>query len=383
MSPLRRERKRRGWTLERVANELRQLSAKLGYGEPGVDANAVSRWELGKHQPQEPYPELFALLYETTVEALWPGTIDDMRRREFLRSLGATGVAAAVPAGRASGAFDVEAVTAATGAYRRLEATTPAAELAEPVRAHLRFVTQRLDRGGPRLAAAASEVAGLLGWLAFDQGDQPGARRAYEVAVRHAERSGSEVLGAYMLGSMALWAAEVGNGDEALTLVGSTRRRLPRNPSLTARAWIAAVEATAHAAARRPDQAAAALKAAERALGGEPEWPWVYPFDDAKLASYQGAVAVRLGRPDVAVPALRLALDPAPTKARARTLTDLAMAQLASGDPDQAGHMAGEAFALGAATGSMRVMRRVRMVRARMPEGVAAATLDGRIAALW
>ncbi len=382
MSPLRRERKRRGWTLERVANELRQLSAKLGYGEPGVDANAVSRWELGKHQPQEPYPELFAWLYETTVEALWPGTMDDMRRREFLRSLGATGVAAAVPAGHAP-AFDVEAVTAATGAYRRLEATTPAAELAEPVRAHLRFVTQRLDQGGPRLAAAASEVAGLLGWLAFDQGDQRGARRAYEVAVRHAERSGSEVLGAYMLGSMALWAAEVGNGDEALALVGSTRRRLSRSLGLTTRAWLAAVEATAHAAARRPDEAVAALKAAGRSLGGEPEWPWVYPFDDAKLASYQGAVAVRLGRPDVALPALCLALDPAPTKARARTLTDLALAQLASGDPDQAGHTAGEAFALGAATGSMRVMRRVRMVRARMPEGVAAATLDGRIAALW
>ncbi len=381
MSPLRRERKRRGWTLERVANELRQLSAKLGYGEPGVDANAVSRWELGKHQPLEPYPELFALLYETTVEALWPGTIDDMRRREFLRSLGATGVAAAVPAGHAP-AFDVEAVTAATGAYRRLEATTPAAELAEPVRAHLRFVTQRLDQGGPRLAAAASEVAGLLGWLAFDQGDQRGARRAYEVAVRHAERSGSEVLGAYMLGSMALWAAEGGNGDEALALVGSTRRRLSRSLGLTTRAWLAAVEATAHAAARRPDEAVAALKAAGRSLGGEPEWPWVYPFDDAKLASYQGAVAVRLGRPDVALPALCLALDPAPTKARARTLTDLALAQLASGDPDQAGHTAGEAFALGAATGSMRVMRRVRMVRARMPEGVAARTLDGRIAAL-
>ncbi len=382
MSPLRRERKRRGWTLERVVNELRRLGAKHGYGELGVDANAVSRWELGKHQPQQPYPELFAILYEMTVEGLWPSTIDDMRRREFLISLGATGVAAALPAGQAGGALDIGALTVITGAYRRLEATTPAAELAGPVYAHLRFVTQRLDQGGPRLAAAASEVAGLAGWLAFDQGDDQGARRAYEMAVRRAEQSGSEMLTAYMLGSMALWAAEAGHSNEALALVGTARCHMPRKPSLTTRAWMSAVEAMAHASAHRAEDAFAALKSAQRAVGGEPEWPWVYPFDDAKLAGYQGAVATHVGRPDAAIPALRDALNPGPSKARARTLADLAMSQLAAGDLDRAAHAAGEAFALGSAMGSRRVVRRVRVVRARMPEGSAATALDERIAAV-
>jgi hypothetical protein len=80
--------------------------------------------------------------------------------------------------------------------------------------------------------------------------------------------------------------------------------------------------------------------------------------------------------------ACSVSMNPRPTKARARTLADLAMSQLAAGELDRAAHAAGEAFALGSAMGSRRVIRRVRVVRARMPEGSAATALDEHIAAV-
>ena len=71
--------------------------------------------------------------------------------------MAATTGAALLPGADAS----TEAITAVTGGFRRLEATTPAAELRGPVGAHLAFIAGRLERGGGQLAAAASEAAGF------------------------------------------------------------------------------------------------------------------------------------------------------------------------------------------------------------------------------
>lgn len=46
-TPLQRERHIRGWSLEEVVEGLQQLARKHGYGELGIDANAVSRHERG------------------------------------------------------------------------------------------------------------------------------------------------------------------------------------------------------------------------------------------------------------------------------------------------------------------------------------------------
>jgi hypothetical protein len=233
-TPLQRHRRAQRWTQEQVADQLRnEVGPTNGYPNLGIDANAVSRHERGIIAiPRPPYPELYARLYRTTVAALWPGRMTGMERRQFLQAVAATPLAALLGGADPS----AEAITAATGGFRRLESTTPAAELGDPITAHLRFITGRLEHGGRQLAAAASEAAGLAAWLAVDQADDAAAGRHYRQAVGYARRSGSDVLAAYMLGSMALWAAETGRATEAATLLARpagpspSRPRRPRAP---------------------------------------------------------------------------------------------------------------------------------------------------------
>jgi hypothetical protein len=365
-TPLQRHRRARNWTQADVADQLCNVVGPAhGYPTLGVDANAVSRHERGVIvRPRDPYPKLYAALYGTTVEALWPpGRIDAMRRRRFLQAMAATTGAALLPVTDPS----VEAITSVTGGFRRLEAITPAGELAGPVRAHLRFIAGQLGHGGAQLAAAASEAAGFAAWLAVDQADDAQALGHYRRAVGYAERSGSDVLAAYMLGSMALWAAETGRGSEARSLIGRADRRIPPTAPPTVRAWSAAIEGTAHASAGDADAALAALAALKRAeaavaLDHEPMWPWLYPFDAAKLAGYLGACATRLRLPRTALPALGEALDGlGEARTKQRVLVDLAANHRALGDHDQARELAAQAHAIGVERSSPKVLQRVRL----------------------
>jgi hypothetical protein len=355
-SPLQHERERRGWTQEHVADQLRRLGLEHGHGNLGIDANAVSRHERGIIAvPRDPYPDLYALIYGTTVAALWP-IIDGMERRRFLGVLAAAPVAGLLPADATT-----DAVTTVTGGFRRLETSTPARDLRSPVAAHLRFIAGRLDGGGTRLAAAASEAAGFTAWLAIDQGDEEQARRHYTQAHAWAERSGSGVLVAYMLGSMSLWAADAGNSGHALRLIGQARRRLPQRIPPTVHAWTAAVEAVAHAAGHNTDATFAAVKRAEAAIsqGHEPMWPLLVPFDHAKVAWYLGSSATRLNMARTAIPALEEALGTARTKQRALVLADLAVNHRALGHLDEARSLTDEARAIGEEFGSQKVLSRL------------------------
>jgi hypothetical protein len=363
-TPLQRHRRARNWTQEQVADQLRnQVGPANGYPNLGIDANAVSRHERGIITiPRPPYPELYAKLYRTTVAALWPGRMTGMERRQFLQAMAATPLAALL-AGEDPGA---EAITAVTGGFRRLESTTPAADLGAPAIAHLRFITGRLEHGGRHLAAAASEAAGLAAWLAVDQADDTSAGRHYRQAVGYARRSGSDTLAAYMLGSMALWAAEAGRANDAARLVGQARQSIPQPAPPTVGAWLAAIEATAAASAGDADATLAAWKRAETAVaaGHDPMWPWLFPFDAAKLSGYVGASATRLRLPRTALPALTEALDglgPARTKQRALVLADLAANCRALGDDDQANELATQARAIGIERRSAKVLQRVRL----------------------
>ena len=201
-------------------------------------------------------------------------------------------------------------------------------ELSERVEATLEVVGLT-ERAGDKVAAYSGGMQRRLNI----------AGRHYRKAVGHAERSGSDVLAGYMLGSMALWAAQTGRASEAASLLGQARRSIPHAAPPTVHAWLAAIEATAHASAGDADAALAACKRAETAVaaGHESMWPWLFPFDAAELAGYVGACATRLRLPRTALPALTEALDglgPARTKQRALVLADLAVNHRALGDDD-------------------------------------------------
>ncbi len=451
---LQRERKLRGWKQQRVVDDLKRIAHDLGYRNmlDGFDVTALSRYENGRlGRPRDPLPEVFAKLYGKRVEELFPerqppmdgvlqvgsqgnvltlevalevftriwsnletlapfGNMDpDMLRRQFLQFLVSAGGSAAsatlYPLGQDRPAAwplvrawdrdtTVQAVTLVTGQYRRLEATTAAKELLDPVRAHLGFISGLLDTEthgeNAQLAASASEAAGFAAWLSFDRNDHAAARRHYQSAADYAERAGSSLLQAYMLGSMSLWAAALDNGQEAVNLIGGARRLIPLDAPPAPRAWAGTVAAIAYASKRDVGASLAALGEAERAIeqgpaDAEPLWPWVYPFDEAKIAVYRGACAAKLQLPKVGLPASAKALTSvgaAPTKQRALALCDQAVLYALVDELDEACRLTGEAHSIGVQTRSRKIVTRVHEVRAHpavRKRAAAVNALDERI----
>ncbi|MGH2770722.1 MAG: hypothetical protein ACRDJF_09420 [Actinomycetota bacterium] len=315
-----------------------------------------------------------------------------MERRALLLLMGVAGGAATagalLPSGiwnhthdRGAGTHDdlgIEEIALITGQYRKLEAATPSQALRDPALAHLHFVSSRLgqqvDADAERLAAEASVAAGFAGWLALDMNDHAAARRHYESAIEYAERARSDMLRAYMAGSMSLWASAAGNSNEALRLIGQARSLIPREAPPAVQAWVAALSATAHASIRDIPASLDALGRAETAAGqvgagDEPLWPWIFSFDRAKLALYRGACATRLKLPKIALPALHEALEARGSttpKRRALVLCDVAECHVLAGEIEEACRRTAEAFTIGVRKGSGRAVQRVREVRAQL-----------------
>jgi hypothetical protein len=138
-----------------------------------------------------------------------------------------------------------------------------------------------------------------------------------------------------------------------------------------------ALHALGHAASGDGEAADAALGRAEAAIDGPgaadaPPWPWLFPFDHAKLAGYRALACVRLGRAGQALAAFAQSLSavqPAP-KQRAVIMLEVATAARQHATTtrdtarvDQAFALAAEALAAGQRYGSERVLERSRLFR--------------------
>ena len=138
-----------------------------------------------------------------------------VNRRELVLGAAAAVLASAVLPRAVLAADDSAVVHIITTAHRKLDGTTPAPELTEPVLAHLRMATRMQAQiwdpiGAKAMAAAVSEVAGLAGWLHWDTHDLGSARRHYRLAIDYAQRAEDSLLTAYMLGSLASFVVQEG-----------------------------------------------------------------------------------------------------------------------------------------------------------------------------
>jgi len=314
-------------------------------------------------------------LADTGAAPAAPGD-EHVERREFLAGVAATAAAPILPAARSDWSGGQAAVLRmATTAFRRLDATVPARQLADTVQGHMRLVqtvaSQTTDQEQrARIAAVGSEVASLAAWLSWDMADAGSARTWYGSAIKAARRSGDRLLTAYQQGSLAQFEIEAGNPAQGLGLIRSARRQLGAEPPAIAAAWLSSAEAVAHATAgdeRAADRALIASAAdVDRQRGVQPPWPWVFPFDERKVAAARVMCGARLARPRWILSSLddaTAALSSGHEKQRALLGLDVATGHMASGRIDTAYALATQALETGLRLRSGRVVERARIFR--------------------
>jgi hypothetical protein len=324
-------------------------------------------------------PRLVGLADTTAVHAAAVKGRDPVERREFLAGAVAAVVTPAVPAPHASERADTgQAATlrVATTAFRRLDGSTSSRALSETVITHLRLV-QTIAAEAPdedqrmRLAAVGSEVASLAGWLSWDLDDHGSARTWYGSAIKAARRSGNRLLTAYQLGSLAQMEAHAGNAVQGLNLVRSARQQLGADVPVIADAWLCTVEALSHSAAgdeRSTDRALVRSRAAAKHLSTEdaPPWPWVFTFNEAKIAACRLTCGARLGLPTWVFGAHTdgaAVTSSAHTKQHALLQLDLAAGHMAAGRLEAGYVLATQAVETGLRYRSGRVIERARTFR--------------------
>ena len=310
-----------------------------------------------------------------------PGGDDPTKRRDFGKAMALALVP--LPTRAAVDETTAPALTAITGAQRRLDATTSARELSRGVVAHVEMANRLLARAARTpfaadVAAAGSEAAGFAAWLHADMYDIGTARAYYRMAINRARRAGHDLLAGYMLGSLAAFETEGDDPELGLALLAEARDQIGATPHAAPRAWLDAIEALSLAAARRDrEDAGHALARAAKTIDKDrrsepPPWPWVFPFDHAKLAGYRALVAVRLTRPADALAAFAESLSatqPAP-KQRALVMLEVAAAACQDGTArrdsdriDEAFRLGCEALGVGVTYSSERVIERARRFR--------------------
>lgn len=329
---------------------------------------------------------------------------DPARRRDFGKAVATAGTFMATGPrypGEHEGYHSVNDTTAPTlrsitGGQRRMDATSPARHLLPGAVAHVHLAEQMLGnaRGTPfhtELSAAASEASGFAAWLNADLGDMGSARMHYRTAVVRARQAGMRLLDVYMLGSLAAFEIDVAEDPElGLGLVQEAEHVLGPAAHPTASAWLACVGALAHAGIGDRVAAARAVRRAEREVArpdnAQPPWPWVFAFDQAKVAGYRALVGVRLRSPHDARAAFAEAVAPAPRNVKQSALlkVELASAHAEAGDVDEAFRLAQEALTTGVRFDSERVVGRVRSFRRRYrgPQAHCVEDLDSRLSSL-
>ncbi|MFI9718556.1 helix-turn-helix domain-containing protein [Streptomyces sp. NPDC052396] len=366
---------------------------KRGAGEYNMTALARAAHHLGIP------PRLVGLADSGAVTGQRRDGNDDVKRRNFLLDVGAvaaTPVLNPVTPPRAEWEGGQAAVLhLATTAYRRMDATVSARQLSDTVEGHMRLVqtvaAQTTDRAARnRLAAVGSEVASLVGWLSWDMADQGSARTWYGAAIKAARRAGDPLLIAYQQGSLAQFEVEYGNCAQGLALIRSARRQLGLSCPPIAAAWLSSLEAVAHATAgdERAADRALATSAAEVAripTTEIPPWPWVFTFDERKVAAARVTCGARLSRPRWVLSSVAdatAALSSAHEKQRALLTLDVASGHLATGHLDTAFALASQALDTGLRLRSGRVAERARIFRRSYSSSTPPAVVrefDGRL----
>jgi transcriptional regulator with XRE-family HTH domain len=360
----------------------------------GVAVSTVARWEQGTGRPlpslRRPFADALSISLDDLDRLLtgadfppadtWAHTgrkeEDPTNRRDALRLGFAFATGALVPeTAPRLGAADVERLQAAVRSLDALDSRLGGGAVLARALEQLRGVHQLLDTArynsatGRRLQVSAGELTNMVGWLAFDAGQQDTARRFFTEALALAELAESAQLKTHVLTSMALQAATSGSGRESVDLADAAQRaaRPVATPKLSS--LVAAREALAHARQGDAPRSAVALASAERLLaeGDDAEdQEWLAGWGPANIYEATAQAHLHLRDPSRAAQAAQAALDLADhahPRNEAMYLCSLAQAFVGTGDVDEAVVVTSNAVSRAETVSSERVRDRLRALR--------------------
>ncbi|MEW2386325.1 hypothetical protein AB0873_30225 [Micromonospora sp. NPDC047707] len=223
------------------------------------------------------------------------------------------------------------------------------------------------------LYEAAAELAYLIGWMAYDDGEHGLAQRYLIQALHLAQASGSAALGAHVLAGMSDQANLLGHPHEALMLARAGRRGLSDTESPACTADLHILEARALATLGERAAATRAITQAETTFNrvvheNEPEWA---KFIDAPYLFGEAAHCFRdLGQPDQLEQFATESAEGARRQGRARrgalSHAALAVGDLERGDVESAAAKSLHVVDLAASVNSSRCIATVRDLQGRM-----------------
>ena len=182
-----------------------------------------------------------------------------------------------------------------------------------------------------------------------------------------------------------------GEPKAALALARAARQAGSRSATATTRSWLAGLEAQALATLHESKACFVALRQADTAIGQarpEEDPPWMYGFDEPRLAALAGACYRQLSKLPAADRTLHealAALDPSCTRRRSEVFLELALVHLEKEDIDEACRFAGQSFEAALAAGSVVGQRRVGEFRScldQWSDTAAVRNLDDQLGGL-
>jgi transcriptional regulator with XRE-family HTH domain len=397
------------------------LAAKEG--ATGPDRNTVSRWERGLRWPQPRNVRLLCRLFELPADRL--GLVAESADRQELPAWESIGDATRFASAAASALEEVIRLTRRQllAGSASVAATVASAAVAEPLErlayalhhpervdkqtiTHLERVTVALERLEPMsdsisvvglvnghmdtlsvllqgsladtmrrsLCSLAGEAAGLAGWLRFIDDDSHGADAHFKIALEAAQAAEDRALGAYLMGRAACQPFYREEPHIRLKKLQGSFGFAARHGTPTTQAWLASLEAEAHALAGRTDDCLRALDHAERLMGRALDEdgaarPRVTFFDRVWLDGEKGVVLAKLGHHEAAQVSLHAALaalDPLWQKHRTWLLAILAETYVAQGRPEDACRAGAAALTIATTVHADADLGLVRALRAEL-----------------
>ncbi len=258
---LRYQRLLRGWSLRRVATEIKALCRALDNKEPGCNADMVGEWERGVKKPSPYYQEKLCRIYEATAEELGFVVVSKTSRRSLLQALGvgAMGVgfistpSVRLPSlfgpsnGRAGEASDqvIQDIATKIQFYRTLQRS--GANVEREVRSHIILVQDALesttnDRKRRELWTLLAQSQILVRLSITKERDMARARTMNESAIASAQYADDVLLVAAAIGHLAhlhlMWQHDTAAASQ---LLDQARNFGQDHPALAG--WFAIVSA--------------------------------------------------------------------------------------------------------------------------------------------